>query len=262
MRTRLSPQNPYGPGRYGFAWEQVPAGSEGHLDCGCYDGAFLASLSAKGVERLVGVDVSAEAVALAHERFPDLDVRHVAAGAALPLPDRSVSSVTLLDVLEHADRQRLLLKELARVLRDDGVLVITVPRRYVFSFLDLGNLKFMFPRFHRRLFLLGHSREQYERRYGSSPDGLVGDVSARKGWHEHFSQASLTFLLARCGLEAVTWDGAGFFARPLAPLLWAMERVPGLRRLAGAVVSLDARQFRSMNLFCVARKRNQVHRRA
>jgi SAM-dependent methyltransferase len=255
MRTRLRPENPHGPSRYGFAWEHVPAGGAAHLDFGCYDGGFLASLRTKRIARLAGVDASRDAVENARRRFTDLDVRAIAPGAALPFADRSFTSVTLLDVLEHVHEQADLLCELARVLADDGRLIVTVPRQYVFSFLDAGNLKFRFPRLHRRLFLLRHSQEEYERRYVAGADGLIGDVSARKRWHEHFSQAGLVALLDRAGFEPVAWDASGFFTRPLTPLLVILEPVPGLRRLAGAIERADARCFGSMNLFCVARKK-------
>lgn len=255
MRTRLSPENPHGPSRYGFAWEHVTAGAAAHLDFGCYHGAFLASLRTKRISSLVGADASREAVENARRRFPDLDVRHVAAGAALPFADRSFASITLLDVLEHVYEQMDLLHELARVLADDGRLIVTVPRRYAFSFLDAGNWKFRFPRLHRRLFLLNHTRAEYQRRYVAAPDGLIGDVSARKRWHDHFSEAALAELLERGGFEPLVWDGSGFFARPLTPILVALEAIPGLRRVAQAIERLDARCFRSMNLFCVARKR-------
>jgi len=255
MHTRLSPDNPHGPSRYGFAWEHVPAGAAAHLDFGCSDGAFLASLRSKGIARLLGVDASRDAVDRARRRFPDLDVQHITPGAALPFADGVFTSITLLDVLEHVYGQADLLRELARILAADGRLIVTVPRRYVFSFLDAGNLKFRFPRLHRRFFLLRHTRDQYDRRYVASPDGLIGDVSARKRWHEHFRREGLADVLGRCGFEPLAWDGSGFFTRPLTPLLVVLGAVPGLRRVGRAIRRLDARCFASMNLFCVARKK-------
>ena len=254
MRTRLSPENPYGPSRYGFAWENVPQGGRAHLDFGCGGGKFLASLRAKRIGRIVGLDASRDAIEKARARFPDLDLRHLAAGAAIPFADGTFTSITLLDVLEHVEAQAELLAELHRVLNDDGRLIVTVPRQYVFSCLDAGNLKFRFPRLHRLLFCIARSREEYERRYSANPDGLVGDVSARKAWHEHFSPEKLAALLGRAGFEAAAFDGAGFFTRPLMPALWLMEFVPGLRCIAHHIAELDARCFESMNLFCVAAK--------
>jgi len=253
MRTRPSPDNPYGYSRWGFAWEHVPRAGRGHLDFGCGDGAFLASLRAKAVGQLVGVDISRDAVAAARARFPDLDVRHIGRTAPLDFPDGAFSSVTLMDVLEHVHEQADLLAELRRILAGGGLLIVTVPRRGVFSCLDMGNWKFRFPRLHRWCYLAARSREDYERRYVAGPDGLVGDVSARKRWHEHFSQAGLAAVLGRAGFEPVAFDGSSLLARPLAPLAWLMRKVPVLRLAARVFEQLDGRLFRSMNLFCLAR---------
>ncbi|MGB2755051.1 MAG: methyltransferase domain-containing protein [Phycisphaerae bacterium] len=254
MRTRLSPANPYGYDRHGFAWEHVPAGSESHLDFGCYDGAFLASLRSKGVKHPVGLEISRDAVAQARRRFPDLDVRHIARTVPLPFGDGTFTSASLLDVVEHVHEQTDLLNELGRVLRDGGRLVVTVPRDYALSFLDWGNLKFQFPRLHRWVFCLRHSAEAYECRYVSNPDGLVGDVSAKKRWHEHFSERRLQEMLERAGFRVFQVDGAACFTRLLSPALGVLERIPGIRRVGRWLRVFDARCFESMNLFCVAEK--------
>jgi SAM-dependent methyltransferase len=253
MRTRLEPDNPYGCDRFGFAWHHVRGGA--HLDYGCNDGGFLFALGLKRLQRRVGLDVSRDAVAEARRKFPDLDIRHIAAGAPLPLEDAAFDSVTLLDVLEHVDDQAGLLAELGRVLKPDGRLIISVPGRYLFSFTDLGNFKFRFPRLHRWLYTLTHSRRWYEERYGANPDGLVGDVSARKRWHEHFSMEGLESLLGRAGFRVTEADGAGYFARPLMPAVIVAGRVPGLRRLVRWFVDCDERRFTSMHRFCVAVKK-------
>jgi len=254
LKTRLSPGNPYGYTRYGYAWENIPAGSAAHLDVGCYDGTFLASLRAKGIPRLAGADVARDAIQRARQQFPDLEFEHIAEGGSLPFADGGFTSATLLDVIEHVHDQPQLLNEINRTLQEGGRLIVTVPRRYVFSFLDTGNLKFIFPGLHRALYCLTHSRAEYQRRYAENPDGLIGDVSAQKGWHEHFSPESLAALLNRSGFEPESFDGAAFFARPLMPFTWVGLRVPGVRGLLRRLLRTDARWFESMNLFCAARK--------
>ena len=258
MRTRIQSDNPCGYDRYGFAWQHVPAGTAAHLDLGCGDGRFLAALQSKDIQRLVGADASEEATRHARDRLGGLEIVHVRPGASLPFADGEFSSISLMDVLEHVDRQETLLAELRRILRDDGTLVVTVPRQHVFSFLDMGNLKFRFPRLHRWYYCRRHSPEEYERRYVTNPDGLIGDVAAKKRWHEHFSRRTLEDLLYRKGFSVVQFDGAGFFLRLLKIAEMLFGRIAPLRRGITRIMAWDARRFESANLFCVARKRTRA----
>jgi SAM-dependent methyltransferase len=254
MKTQIEPGNPFGGDRYGFAWQHVPAGQKAHLDFGCGDGRFLAALEDKGCGRLVGVDISREAVKQAKQRCDHAEIVHLTQAVPLPFPDAAFSSVSLLDVLEHVHGQGVLLGELQRVLQAGGMLIVTVPRRHVFSFLDVGNLKFRFPRLHRWCYCRSHSRREYERRYVSNPDGLVGDVSAKKRWHEHFTQPGLTELLSRNGFGTAECDGAGFFMRILKLADLPLRRLGPARRAISKLRAWDGRWFSSANLFCVAQK--------
>lgn len=254
MHTKIDADNPYGWDRYGFAWQQVPAGGVAHLDYGCGDGRFLVGLRNKAIARVVGADVSREAVRLAEAACSDMEIVHVDGQRILPFADGEFSSITLLDVLEHVDEPDALLAELRRALRDDGTLIVTVPGRHVFSVLDMGNLKFRFPRLHRWFYCRRHSREEYERRYVVNPDGLVGDVSAKKRWHDHFSRRNLEGMLNRSGFAVVEFDGAGLFLRILKGAELTLGRLGPLRTMVRRAIAWDARHFQSANLFCVARK--------
>jgi SAM-dependent methyltransferase len=257
MDTPLSPDNPFGPNRTGFAWEKVPLDGRAHLDFGCGNGRLLAALRARGKRRLVGLDVSREAIEAARETLLDVEFVHTTRTVPLPFDDATFDSITMLDVLEHLPepRQRAVLAEFHRVLTDGGVLIVTVPGQHVFSALDLGNLKFRFPRLHRWFFCLNHSRDEYERRYVANADGLVGDISAEKAWHEHFTPRRLEALLNPAGFDVITFDGSALFMRVISPFNQLLGRLPLLKPLFAKVNQLDARWFRSANLFCVARRK-------
>jgi SAM-dependent methyltransferase len=92
------------------------------LDAGCGSGRTLDDLERYG--RVSGLDLSAEAVAVARERHPD--VRHGQV-EAIPFDDGSFDLVTCLDVLEHTLDDRRTLAELRRVTRPGGHLLLTVP---------------------------------------------------------------------------------------------------------------------------------------
>ena len=254
MDTRISADNPFGYDRYGYAWQQIPEAKANHLDFGCFQGRFLESLKAKRIGRLVGVDISQDAVRRAGEQYGQVEFIHLEHTIRLPFEDNCFTSVTLMDVLEHVDRQVELLKELRRIMADDGVLIVTVPGKYLFSFLDMGNFKFRFPRLHRWYYCRKHSREEYERRYVSNPDGLIGDVSAEKGFHEHFNRQKLESLLNGAGFAVVSFDGSGFFSRPIGIAGYLVQRIKPLHKLLQKLIAIDARLFKSANLFCRAQR--------
>lgn len=104
----------------------LPAGTPDVLDLGCGHGWLTALLAERGA-RAVGVDGSAELVALARHAHPALafEVADLTAGLPRTLPgpfDVVVSHMVLMD-LPVLDR---LLADVAARLTDDGVLVATI----------------------------------------------------------------------------------------------------------------------------------------
>ena len=59
MKTVLSPANPFGHTRYGYAFEHVPEGSH-CLDFGCHDGWFLNEMAQAKQFSAVGIDKNPE----------------------------------------------------------------------------------------------------------------------------------------------------------------------------------------------------------
>jgi len=257
LDTVITGKNPFGYSRYGFAWEHVPQGAGVHLDFGCYNGAFLESLKSKGLEHLVGVDISKDAVAKAQQRLADHEIVHIHTTVPLSFEKARFTSITLMDVLEHVWEQEELLDELNRVLKDDGILIITVPGKHLFSFLDMGNFKFLFPKLHRWYICLKHSKQEYVLRYVSNPDGLIGDISAKKRWHEHFSRSYLAKLLNKSGFRVERFDGSGYFSRIIGGIGFLLKRFKPLHSFMIRLCLIDSKLFKSTNLFCVCRKINQ-----
>jgi SAM-dependent methyltransferase len=113
--------------RYEFA-ARYAAGKR-VLDCACGAGYGSALLLRSGAVSVVGVDVSKEAVAHARKHFAGPDFRE-GDGTTLPLPSGSVDLVVSLETIEHASDPRLFADELARVLGDGGLLVLSTPLTY------------------------------------------------------------------------------------------------------------------------------------
>lgn len=96
------------------------------IDAGCGTGTFLAELA--GTCRVLGLDDHAESIAIAGPRLA------AAGGGVLQttldrvdLPDGCAAAVTLMDVLEHVDDDAGVLREMARLVRPGGLVVVTVP---------------------------------------------------------------------------------------------------------------------------------------
>jgi SAM-dependent methyltransferase len=120
------------------------------LDVGCGTGTMLTYLAAFG--KAQGVDVDEEAVGYCHERGL-LDVR-LGAAETLPFDDSSFDLVTALDVLEHLDDDAAALREIGRVLRPGGQLLITVPaHRYMWGDQDEVNM-------HKRRYVAAEVRDR------------------------------------------------------------------------------------------------------
>ena len=93
------------------------------LDVGCGTGANLLMLSQYGDAE--GVDISEDALAFCRER--GLEKVKPGAGEQLPYDDGTFDLVTALDVVEHMDDDLAGLREMRRVLRPGGRVLLFVP---------------------------------------------------------------------------------------------------------------------------------------
>jgi SAM-dependent methyltransferase len=101
------------------------------LDVGSHEG-YGSALLGMVAQQVFGVDLSPEAVARASRNYCGARVSFtVGAYAAVPFPDASVDVVVSFDTLEHvADREKFFC-EIKRILRPDGMLVISTPNAKV-----------------------------------------------------------------------------------------------------------------------------------
>ncbi|HEY7831487.1 MAG TPA: class I SAM-dependent methyltransferase [Solirubrobacteraceae bacterium] len=97
---------------------------ESVLEVGCGDGAILCELHRRGfAERLEGLEIAPQAVAIARER-PEIDAVELYDGERLPHSDGSFALGILSHVLEHVHDPAALLAEVARVCQ---AVVVEVP---------------------------------------------------------------------------------------------------------------------------------------
>lgn len=95
------------------------------LEIGCGMGHTSVSLS-KIISKLVGIDISIEGIKIAKERVNNAEFI-VGDATALPFKDKCFDCVIVKDVLEHIENDLQAIKEVNRVLKNGGLLIVYVP---------------------------------------------------------------------------------------------------------------------------------------
>ena len=103
------------------------------LDIACGEG-YGSDILAATAKSVVGVDISPDAVAHArsHYRDPRIFFR-VGSATDIPIPDASVDMVVSFETIEHLVDHDRMMQELRRVLRPNGILLISSPNKLEYS---------------------------------------------------------------------------------------------------------------------------------
>jgi SAM-dependent methyltransferase len=242
-----NPFNAHPLQRYCYAWGRLAGRTGEHLDLGFGDGVFLTALADTSKLRCTGADPHPPSVERLRAVAPALPVVRLQVGCPLPFDDESFDSVSLLDVLEHCPDEAELLREVFRILRPGGLLVVSVPRLHLFSWLDPDNVKFVTPRLHRQIYSARFGDDVYRERFLDLSDGLFGDMSVGRRRHTNYRRQRIRELLESAGFTVVDVSGANLFWRLFhTPSLLARGR---LRALLERAIALDGRAFSTANLF-------------
>jgi SAM-dependent methyltransferase len=104
------------------------------LDCASGEG-FGAAMLSRVARQVDAVDVSAEAIGHARKRYGGMPrlFFHEASALALPFPDAHFDLVVSFETLEHLVEHEPLIDEFARVLKPDGLLLISTPDKAIYS---------------------------------------------------------------------------------------------------------------------------------
>ena len=110
------------------------------LDAACGEG-YGSHILSKYANTVTGMDIDAESIDRARTKYADShNLRYIQGSIEkLPLDDKSVDVVISFETIEHVDGniQNSFLREISRVLKDDGVLAMSTPNKAVYS--DLYN---------------------------------------------------------------------------------------------------------------------------
>lgn len=169
------------------------------LDAACGTGYGSKILSA-AAKKVCGIDLSEEAVLYARQNYGNEKTDYQQASIAeLPFPDRMFDVVVSFETIEHVDKetQKRFLSEIRRVLKEDGILIMSSPNKKIFT--DGRGLITEF-----------HIRELYEKEFISF---LADFFPYYKVYNQYFSKTS-TILgnhVARADIYNYDYDKKGMF---------------------------------------------------
>src|ERR1700730_11207224 len=105
------------------------------LDIACGEG-FGSAILANAARSVIGVDIAADAVKHASIRYRLDNVQFQQGScAAIPLDNDSIDLVVSFETIEHHDAHKAMMAEIKRVLRPEGVLIISSPDKKEYSVL-------------------------------------------------------------------------------------------------------------------------------
>lgn len=158
------------------------------LDLGCGDGNFSESISKLGFE-MIGIDASSSAISHASKRKGTFLVGSIYDDLSLQIGKNELSAAISIEVIEHLYDPKLFIYQCNKVLKQNGVLIITTPY--------WGYLKNIL------LSITGRMDKALTVHW----DG---------GHIKHFSRKSLTIMVENYGFELKHFDGCG----RRIPFLW------------------------------------------
>lgn len=95
---------------------------------------FGTALLAETARSVIGVGISDEAISQAQSNYKAGNISfRVGSWEDIPLPSASVDVVISFETLEHIEDHDLFMHEIKRVLRADGILIISTPEKYAYT---------------------------------------------------------------------------------------------------------------------------------
>lgn len=100
-------------------------------------GSFLMS---KVANKVVGVDIDKSAIAQANSKYKNNNLSFLCGSAdKIPLDDHSVDVLISFETIEHHDKHEEMFQEIKRVLKPNGILIMSSPDKKYYSDLQKNN---------------------------------------------------------------------------------------------------------------------------
>ena len=117
--------------RYLFAAKFVQG--KNVLDIASGEGYGSAVLASKA-NHVIGVDISEEAVNHARSKYQNRNIEfRVGPADSIPVESNSIDVVVSFETIEHHDKHKEMMSEIKRVLKPDGILIMSSPDKYFYS---------------------------------------------------------------------------------------------------------------------------------
>lgn len=192
--------------RYRFASEYVRG--KDVLDIACGTGYGSAGLLRAGAQSVIGMDISADAVAYARETY-GVDAR-LGNAEAIELPDAAVDVVVSFETIEHVPQPTRFLDECVRILRPGGTAVISTPNQVVYDRLIDHN------EFHCSEMPVEEFEKHLRSRFRSVR--LLGQRHSQLAWMNWMASRRMAKAL-RATVDPLRWPWRAGDARAAAPSL-------------------------------------------
>lgn len=206
------------------------------LDYGCADGGYTSALLGAGAASVCGVDVLPDRVDAASKSHPSLSF-YLSSNGRLHFANATFDGVFMNEVFEHVADEELVLREIHRVLKPRGLLILLSPNRC--------------------FFFEGHSVTILGRQYYKPAPLLpwlpkrVTDrwVSARNYWPRELRKKieSQSFTIIESGFALPTFEAFRWIpeaiARPYRQHITLFDQMPIIRRFLGVSSLVVARRL-------------------
>jgi len=119
--------------RYHFVYNQIDLSDKIVLDLSSGEG-YGTDLLSNFAKKVYGIDISIEAISHAQKKYIRDNLAFLVGDvAAIPLRDNSIDVFVSFETIEHIDKHKEMFIEIKRVLKPDGILVMSSPDRYYYS---------------------------------------------------------------------------------------------------------------------------------